>query len=491
MESKLFTAEQIKEIDRLTIEKQGISSLDLMERAVQNLLPGIINHLKPFQYVTIVAGVGNNGGDGLALARMLYERNFPVKVVVVPFSTKHTPEFAANLERIEDLGIEVSFDPLEAPLQGTLVDAIFGVGLNRPVKGVAARTIERINASGLNVLSIDIPSGLYADRNNEPGDIIVRATEVFTFQFPKISFFFDENIAYVPHWQTVDIGLDEEVIRQMPTQWYFLKSSDKIFYRRPPEADKTYFGHAVLMGGSALKSGAIRFAAQAAYRMGPGWTSAYVPRATATALRIATPEIMLRIDQAEDHLLHFPPPKAHEAYGVGPGMGTAEETCNALADWLARQSKPVVIDADALNCLARHPEALKKLPPQSILTPHRREWERLGGKQATTFERIQAAKKFSARYGVILVLKAHYTAIIDGQNVYFNTTGNPALAKAGTGDVLTGIITGLLAQGHPPLRAAQAGAFIHGLLADRWVKDHADFALTPMDLINQIALLKL
>ena len=487
MLAKLFTAAQIKEIDRRTIERHFARSADLMEQAVQRLLPFVEKELSPGMRITVVAGVGNNGGDGLVLARLLAGLFYHVEVIYVPFSSRFSEDFRLNLERLQQMGVNIrEYEGTGTTWQADVtVDALFGVGLNRPAKDLAATAIRSINRHPSRVLSIDMPSGLYADRANNPDDPIVEAARVFTFQFPKISFFFDENIRYVPVWQTVDIGLDPEVMAAMPTDKFYLTDGHDLLPQRQPAAGKWAYGHAVLIGGSAGKSGAVRFAAQAALRMGAGWTSVYAPRITTDALRICCPEIMLMSSGDEEILTRFPAQERY-TFGTGPGLGTDGETCRALYRWLKTLTKPIVLDADALNCLAQHPESLSHLPPGSILTPHRREWERLTGEDGHTELRLNRALDFSKRYRTVTVLKAHRTAIVHDNKIYFNTTGNAALAKAGTGDVLTGMITGLLTQGKSPLEAALGGVYWHGYMADRWAEKHNNFSLTPQDLIQYL-----
>jgi len=481
---KIFSAPQIKEIDRLTIENQGITSLMLMERAVENLLPYVTDHLSTEHLVDIYAGVGNNGGDGLVLARKLSERGYNVRVWIVPFSSKQSHDFQVNFQRLKDAGVPVrEYEGYLASDADVLIDAIFGVGLNRPAEGIAAEVIRQINDSGLPVYSIDMPSGLYADRPNDPSDPIVKATKVFTFQFPKLSFFFEENFIYVPEFEIVDIGLDRKVIQDMPTPYYYLLSFDPLPPRNRYTA-KWDYGHAVIVGGSKGKAGAVCLAAKAAYRSGAGWTSVYVPENLCDIYQTGCPEIMCIPGKGKDMLEDISLSSERYAFGIGPGMGVNNTVANALTAFLKNLESAAVFDADALRILAENPRLLKDLPGQSVLTPHKFEFQRLVGEWNYSLEKIQKAGDMALQHNLILVLKGPYTMTTDGKEFYFNSSGNAALAKAGSGDILTGIITAFLAQKLPPLEAALRGVYVHGLAADKWVEENSTYTLTPQDMLR-------
>jgi len=481
---KIFSAAQIKEIDRLTIEKQGIASWQLMERAVDNLLPRIMDHVSVEEKITIMAGVGNNGGDGLALARKLKERGYEVEVLIVPFSRRKSEDFLLNLQRLEVTGVPYANFKGYVPYDtDVVVDAVFGVGLNRPAKGVAAEAIKAVNEGNFRRFSVDMPSGLYADTLNAPDDPVVKADKVFTFQFPKYSFFFSENEAFVPRFEIIDIGLDEDAIAAMPADKYYLIGIDPLPPRRRFAA-KWDFGHAVIVGGSLGKSGAVCFSAQAAMRTGAGWTTVHVPEELCVVLQTRCPEIMCVPAEGKEKVRKITLNPSKHTFALGPGLGTAEEAARAMEIFLQQIDKPLVVDADGLNILAANPEIMQHLPANSILTPHSREFARLAGTWASSPEKFRKAKDFAALHQVVLVLKGAYTLITDGTEMIFNSTGNPALAKAGTGDVLTGMITGFLAQKLPPLPAAAGAVYLHGLAADRWVEKYAEQSLTPVDLMD-------
>ena len=483
---KIFLAQQIKEIDRLTIKNQGISSLQLMERAVDNLMPYIKEKISMEEKIHVFSGVGNNGGDGLVLARKLIERGYDVSIYVVPFSSRHSEDFEINYQQLVEAGIRVhTFKSKVHEKADVIVDAIFGVGLNRPAKGIAAKAIEHINRSGARVYAIDMPSGLFADKLNSPADPIVEAQEVFTFQFPKLSFFFSENEKYVPRFEIVDIGLDEDVIAATETPYFYLTDVSPLPPRRRFSA-KWDYGHAVIIGGSEGKAGSVCLAAQAAFRMGAGWTSVYVPAGLCAIYQTGCPEIMCMAGNEGKYLSKIELPSDKYTAGIGPGMGTAPKTIEAFARFITQWKKPVVIDADGLNILALNKKLLSKLPEKSVLTPHIYEFMRLDDGWENSAQLIRKAMQFAAEHHIILVVKRAYTLITNGKELMFNASGNPALAKAGSGDVLTGMLTGLLAQGIAPYEAAAKAVYWHGKAADIWVERYAETSLSPLDLIDLI-----
>ncbi len=482
---KIFSAPQIKEIDRKTIENQKITSEQLMERAVDSLLQHLEPMLNPLQKINIMAGVGNNGGDGLVLARKLWQKGMDVRVYVVRFSKKESDDFQINYKRLLKAKVPVEdFDETLVRDADLYIDAIFGVGLNRPASGIAAAAIEFMNRSGRIIYAIDMPSGLYADRLNSEKDPIVKSTHVFSFQFPKYSFFFEENGLYVPSFSLVDIGLDIEAIRQTHTDKFYLTAIDPLPPRKKFSSKKDY-SHALLIGGSEGKAGAVAFASKAAFVIGAGWVSAMVPRKLIPVLQTAMPEIMCMRAKGKSFHEDFLLPDMAFTAGIGPGLGLHRKTVQSFGKLLRQLKKPAVIDADALNILARKRRWLKYLPAQSVLTPHAGEFARLTGKKpADSLEKFDSAKAFAKETKVVLCLKGAHTLITNGKKMVFNSTGNPALAKAGSGDVLTGIITGLMAQGLSPWKSALKGVFLHGKAADIYVRTHHENTLSPQDLIE-------
>ncbi len=488
---KIFPAETIKKIDALTIEKQGITSLQLMDRAVESLYEALAPRLKRQDKIVVMAGVGNNGGDGLGLVRLLVEYGFEVLPVIVPFSEKYSHDFKAQLKRLDDAGINYvyfkeafSFEP------SVVIDAIFGVGLNRPATGIAAKAIAWINSRNPDVYAIDMPSGMYADRLNSPSDAIVRAGTVFTFQFPKYAFFFAENDPYLRDYELVDIGLDKEVIKNMPsTDFYVVKPL--LYPRRYRRfVSKSDFGHVMIIGGSWGKTGAVRYAAEAALRTGAGWVSAYVPRKTAEALQIASPSVMCQWDDSENIITKIDLADDRYTVAIGPGLGTDAKTVQAFSDFIKHWKKPLILDADALNILAQNPGLLQYLHKESILTPHDGELKRLAGEWKDTPGKWDKAVELARRHNLIVVAKGPYTLTTDGEYRFFNSTGNAALAKAGSGDVLTGIIAALRTRESSALAITLSAVWLHGKAADLYVEKYTSFSLTPADLIEMLKFVK-
>ena len=490
MFQKLFTAKQIKEIDNQSIIRQNITSEKLMERAVNNLRPHITKELSNDKHIYIFCGKGNNGGDGLVLARLL-QPDYHVSCVIVPFSKKSSADFESNFSKLQNTPVEIlDFSDNNKPdinENDIIIDAIFGTGLSRPADGIARQSIEFINESGAKILSIDIPSGLYADRSNQTVDTIIKADKVYSFQFPKISFFFPENAGFVKDFEVVDIGLDSGVINEMPSKYFMLTSAvEKMLKKRPKTGYKNSFGHALIVGGSYGMIGAPVLASKAALRIGTGLVNNFLPRCGYPISQTYVPEVMCLTDTSKKHISKIEVPGKITAIGIGMGMGTKPKTQKALKQFLKNNTKPLLLDADALNILALNPKWLKHIPKKSILTPHEGEFKRLVGDWQNDSEKWQKLKDFSAQYQVITVLKGAYTTISDGEFFYINPVANPALATAGSGDVLSGMITGLLAQAYQAMEAALLGVYLHAQTAEKYVEKYRDYSMIASDIIKEI-----
>ena len=490
MFQKLFTAKQIKEIDNQTIIRQKLTSEALMERAVTNLHKQLVKALAFEKHLYIFCGKGNNGGDGLVLARLL-QPVYNVTCVIVPFSKSGSPDFESNLAKLQNLPVKIldfsDNQDLKIDDNAIIVDAIFGTGLSRPASSIAQKAIEIINHSGAKILSIDIPSGLYADRSNTPDDQIVKADKVYSFQFPKISFFFPENAAYVKDFETVDIGLDESIIAEMPTKYFMLTPAIKNMLRKRSKFSyKNNFGHALIIGGSYGMIGAPVLASKAALRIGAGLVTNSLPRCGYNISQTYVPEVMTLTGTSKKYLMEITVSDKITAIGLGMGISTKTKTQKALKQFLKTNSKPLLLDADALNILAKHPKWLKLLPENTILTPHVGEFKRLVGDWQNDSEKLEKLMSFSAQHQVITVLKGAYTTISDGEYFYINPVANAALATAGSGDVLSGMITGLLAQNYQPLEAALLGVYLHAQTAEKYVVNHRDFSMIASDIIDLI-----
>jgi len=489
---EILSAEQIRAWDEYTMKQEPIASIDLMERAAASCLSWLETNGYLDRQFSIYCGKGNNGGDGLALARMLALLDCPVTVHILEFGNIGTDDFQANLARLHDTSVEVRFvqgpehfHPI--PPGDVLIDALFGSGLNRRLEGVTAQLVDHLNSSGNEIIAIDLPSGLFVGKSSK-GNAVVRATHTLSFQVYKPAFLMPENEAWVGEVQILDIGLHPGFLSHVQGEAELLDPAiiGAIYKPRKNFAHKGNFGHALLVAGSYGKMGAALLAARACLRTGAGLLTADIPGSGYSIFQTALPEAMLIMDP--DDRIHTRVPDELDRYsvvGVGPGLGQADETVAFLHQLLRRYRKPMVIDADALNILAAHPDGLAMLPPYSILTPHPREFERLFGPSADDYARLEKAREQAKRLGVIIVLKGHYSFIaMPGGKSYFNSTGNAGMAKGGSGDVLTGILTALLGQAYSPGEAALLGVYLHGLAGDLAAEAYSQEAMLPSDLTD-------
>ena len=491
---KLFTTKQIAEIDRFTVENEPVADIDLMERAAMQISSWVMRNIPAQKKIVAFAGPGNNGGDALAVARQLADRGYQVEVYIADMGKELRGSPAVNLQRLKNqakvktlfLGSNYVFPEIHSP--DVILDGLFGSGLTRPLEGFAAELVKWINSKDNLVVAIDIPSGLMGEANSpEATEHIIRADYTLTFQFPKISFLFAENEQYTGKWEVLPIGLHEEGINQVPSE-YFLIEKEEVKNRIPARnrfAHKGIFGHALLIAGSYGKMGAAVLAAKACLRAGTGLLTVHVPHFGYSIIQTAVPEAMASIDAHDSIVTEFPDVSQFTAVGAGPGLGKKSNTCKALHDLLAASQRPLVLDADALNILSENKEWLSRLPANSILTPHPGEFKRLAGETASSWERLQKQRDMARELNVIVVLKGAYTSVAlpDGR-LFFNSTGNPGMATAGSGDVLTGFLLGLLAQNIAPSDAAIAGVFLHGLAGDRAADRLSANALIAGDVIE-------
>lgn len=495
---KIFNASQIREIDNCTINNQGIDSIDLMERASLAVSRLLIDRLDPKRPVYIFAGSGNNGGDALAVARILLLKNYHLQVFLVDPIDKLSHDCAVNKVRLEHLKsvsvIRQEKDIPSIPQNCSIIDGLLGAGLNRTVEGIHYLLIKKINESGNKVYSIDMPSGLFIEDNGcNNKSAIVKAEEVFTFQSPKLSLLLPDSNSYVKKMTVVDIGLCQKCLDNQHSDYIYLEKED-IQNRITPRSlfsHKGNFGRAMIIAGSYGKMGAAVLAARACLRTGVGLLTMHIPGCGTGIMQTAVPEAMADVDEVREYnsKLNISDSGIDKyTVGIGPGIGKNNSTRELLSSLLNKYRKPTVIDADALNMIAENAFLKENIPPKSILTPHPAEFERLvGEKYESAYGRLQAARQFAADYKVYIILKGAYTATITPEKmVYFNSTGNPGMATGGSGDVLTGIVTSLLAQKHTPLDAALIGVYLHGLAADLAVKTTSERSLLPSDIIDYI-----
>lgn len=486
---KILSADQIRELDKVTIATEPVTSIDLMERASRAFVSWFTERFNALKKVGVICGTGNNGGDGVAIARMLKEWGYPVKVWVVNGSVSPTDDFRQNLERLRDKVelFEISNEAHRGLFhdRDVLIDSLFGYGLSRPAEGIYAKVINCMNATDALRVAVDMPSGLMADKPS-PGPI-VKAHYTVSFQLPKVSFFFPESYPFTGEWTLVDIGLNKHFIRDIDSKFFFLtiKGVKKLFRPRSRFDHKGTYGHAMLFAASYGKVGAAVLSATSIIRSGAGLLTVYTPQCGYNILQTSVSEAMVLTDPCDDHLSQVPDTSKATVLGIGPGLGQHADTVRMIGKLLENFDRPVVLDADALNILAANRELLPLITVGSILTPHPKEFERLVGKWGNDFERLEKQKELAAELKSVIVLKGSFTSIATPEgNVYFNSTGNPGMATGGTGDVLTGILTGLLAQGYEASEAAILGVYIHGLSGDLAVLETGMESLIASDLIK-------
>jgi NAD(P)H-hydrate epimerase len=485
---RILDTKQVKELDAYTIRQEGIASIELMERAARAFVDWFTLRIPATKKIGVVCGPGNNGGDGLAIARMLHDWRYSVSVWVIKGGVE-SADFTANFKILPQkvACAEVTTESQKLSFKGcdVLIDAVFGSGLSRPPEGVYAKVIDEINKSQAVRLAVDMPSGLMADSNST--GTIVKAHYTISFQLPKLAFFLPQSYAYTGEWVLVDIGLDKKFIKEASTLYRYteLKDARKILKVRSKYDHKGNFGNALLISGSAGKMGAAVLASRAALRSGLGLLTVHVPGRGYEIIQTAVPEAMAEVDKDADIFSGVGDVSRYNTLGIGPGLGQDKKTAHALKATLEAFKKPVVLDADALNILASDRELFKVVPPKSILSPHPKEFERLAGGWKDDFERLEKQKQLAASLHSVIILKGAHTSIATEKGeIFFNSTGNPGMASGGTGDVLTGILTGLLAQGYEAREAAIFGVFLHGLAGDLAIAECGMDALIASDLID-------
>lgn len=495
---KILSIEKIRQGDAYTIENEPVADIDLMERAAAVCTKWLTRRLEKDRGKTIkvFCGTGNNGGDGLAVSRMLVTKGYPVEVYMIRTGHNLSPSCQINYDRLfrmPDVRIYDLTEEDELPEimgEDVIIDAIFGSGLTKAVKGFAGRIIEHLNKNNAVVIAIDVPSGLFCDQTNTTNKgAIIEADYTLTFQFPKLAYLFAESFKYVGLWEVLPIGIHPDFINTVDTKDYLTEAADcrAIIRPRAKFAHKGHYGHALLIAGSYGKMGAAVMASEACLRSGAGLVTAHIPARGYPIIQTAVPEAMVSIDESDVHFTTVPDLSKYNAIGIGPGIGTDPQTQNALKLLIQNTTVPLLFDADAINIFENNKTWLSFLPKNCIFTPHPREFERLAGKSSDDFDRNSLQREFSIKYNAYVVLKGAHTAIScpDG-SCYFNSTGNPGMATGGSGDVLTGIILGLLAQYYHPKEAAILGVYIHGLAGDIAVSKKGMEAMIATDITKNL-----
>lgn len=490
---KILNVNQIRELDATTIQNEPIPSLNLMERASQAFVKWYEERFDTKKSISVFCGKGNNGGDGLAISRILSRKGYHVRVFVIEYTKDASEDFQQNLIKIENLVQVKSIYEINAMPEFVddhiIIDALLGSGLSRPVEGLLREVIKKINNAPGTIISVDIASGLYVDKSNEKSDIIIEPDHTVTFQLPKLAFMMPQNAAFTGDWHVVDIGLDKKYIEDSATPYYFTnqKIGEALVKSREKFSHKGTFGHALVMAGSYGKIGAAVLSSRSCARSGAGLLTVHVPECGYEILQISLPEAMISVDQNQKYITSVPELDSFSAIGIGPGIGQEPLTVRMLDELLDKIKVPLIIDADALNILSKHPDLLDKLPAKTILSPHPKEFQRLAGESANEFDRLELARNFAKKYNVIICLKGAYTAVIlTNGDVHFNSTGNAGMATGGSGDVLTGILTSLLAQKYTPENAAIFGVFQHGLAGDKAADGKTKTAMIASDIIENL-----
>ena len=480
---KIFNAQQMRDWDKQTIAEQNITSLDLIERAAGKCFEWIVQQKYNSDKIKIVCGKGNNGGDGLVVARHLSSIQTRTEIYIANWDDKESDDFKTNLERLENTNVDIFFmkEETDFPIiekDNIIIDCLFGFGLNRPVEGKYAALINYINETEVKVISIDIPSGMFTDKSSA-GNVIIKALETLTFQATKLCFLMADNAEYFGDVHILPIGLSEKFADQTDAKFEITDANKAfLFYKkRKAFSHKGTYGHALLLAGSEGKIGAAVMSATSCLRSGVGLLTCSLLPDYFSIIHTTIPEAMVVARENEGDLSRF------SVVGMGPGLGTDEDTAAIVHSLIQQVKHPVVIDADALNIISKHTEWLTEVPHQSVFTPHPKEFDRLFSDSRTDFERMEKAVAEALKNNIVIVLKGTYTLVTDGKRNYFNSTGNNGLATGGSGDLLTGLITGLISQKYLPFEAAVLSVFIHGLAADLSLEEQSYESMLPMDVV--------
>lgn len=493
---KILSCTQQREADAYTIEHNSILSINLMEKAAGLITDAICKRWDKSHRMVVFAGPGNNGGDAVAVARMLHLKNYQVQVILFNITGVLSDDCLTNVKRLQECGFtnytEVSsqFDPPKLISNDVVIDGLFGAGINKPLSGGFAAVVQYINASQAKVVSIDMPSGLMGEDNSRNiRQNIIKADLTLTIHMPKLSFLFAENEDITGEWEVLDIGINREYENNADSNYEITEMNDvkKMLRPRKKFAHKGSFGHGVLIAGSYGMGGAAVLAARSCMKCGIGLLTIHTPVCNHQLLQMSIPEAMTQDDIDERFFAEPIELDNYQALGIGPGLGQEDFTAQAIIDQISSSYIPTVIDADALNAFSSNRNYLNRIPKKSILTPHVKELERLVGRCSNTFERIQKAKDLASYLHCYIVLKGAWTVVITPEGkCYFNPTGNPGMATAGSGDVLTGILTSLLAQGYTPEEACRLGTYVHGLAGDIAAERNGEISMSATDIVNAL-----
>ena len=485
---KLFTNDQIRTIERLVIKNEGVTTIELVERAASAISWEIMSRWRQSKKVLIFAGPGNNGADALAVASMLIEEGYTVEVLLFNIFDKLSEACMHFREKLRDLAptslseITSDFTPPYISQDVLVIDGLFGSGLKEPLSGGFQSLVDYINNSSATIVSIDIPSGMFAEWNERIlSRNAIHASLTLAVEFPRLSFFIADNAEFLGEWKVLDIKLASAEVRTETSPYFLLEKGDahRLLRRRSRFTSKEDYGSCLLAAGSYGMMGAAAMAAKGALRAGVGKLTVHAPRCGFNTLQTGLPEAMFEPDGNDIVITNIPQKHDYNVIAVGPGIGTHEYTAKAVESLIMAAKKPMVIDADALNCIAQRPSMLDHI------TPHAGEFDRLFGSHSSHEARLKRAIDKAAYYNIIILLKGYYTTVVrpDGK-IYFLDNGTPAMATPGSGDVLTGIIAALMAQGYSPDISAALGAFIHSQAGCMAAAEQGEYGVLATDMAN-------
>ncbi len=488
----VYSIKQIRNWDQFTIKNDSISSIILMENAAIKCVDFLVKKFQKHPKFLIFCGNGNNGGNGFAIARLLYQKGFDIDVYVDKSKEKQTEDTRINFERIMNVsGIEIfDFDEINKnSFNGNfvIIDALFGTGLKKKLEGKYEKLVQLLNSYSCPKISIDIPSGLLVDENLLENSTVFNSDFTLSFQSYKKTFLHEETGKFCGEIHILDIGLSQKYNAETSTDNFIIDENliSGIYKPRNEFSHKGNFGKTCIIAGNFGKMGASVLAVKSALKSGSGLTYALAPKCGYQILQTTCPEAIF-LNGGEDFINNFEF-ENNFTCGIGPGLGTNPETEKSFLNFLKTYKDALVLDADALNLLAKSPKNLKLIPKNSIITPHLKEFERLFGKTSNSFDRLELAKEKAKELQIYIVLKDHHTQIITPEKkVFYNITGNSGMAKGGSGDVLLGIITSLLAQKYSPKNAAIFGVWLHGKAGDMAAKILSKEAMLPSDLIKNL-----
>lgn len=499
---KILSNEEIRRVERQTIDDNGITALELIENAAEAIASEITSRWLPKTRMLVFAGWGNNGADALATARILAEQGYHPEIYLFNINDKLTVEGRVCRDRLIQCGDKITLyeitgrEPFvwpEPEKDSLIIDGLFGNGLTRALPASFRMLVHNINQSGATVVAIDVPSGLFSDWNEGMStENMVHANLTLALGLPRLSFMIEDNANVVGEWKVLDIGLDPEALHEAPYSFFLVQRNTvkQFLPPRNPFASKADYGSVELCAGSEGMMGAAVLTARGALRAGAGKVTVRLPRCGLDVVQTAVPCAMCTIDSHPRHLTAMPVDARYNAVAVGPGIGTDSDTIDALESLLKARfakSQPLILDADALNCIAERPILLNYLPILSILTPHAGEFDRIFGEQPSHEARLRKAIEVAHFHKIFIVLKGRFTAVVrpDGK-VFLNSSGTPAMATAGSGDVLTGVMAALMAQGYKPEEATFLSVFIHGVAGELAAREHGEYGVTASDIAQNI-----